>query len=450
MAEEAVLKRVLPHSIEAEQSVIGSMIMNKDAIVTASEILCGDDFYSRQYGIIFDSMVELNDRGEVVDLITLQNKLKEKDLPPEVSSLEFVKELLSMVPTSANVEYYAKIVADKSMLRRLIRVNEDIANKCYAGKDELEILLEDTEKQIFKLIQSRNTGDYVPIRQVVLNAMDKIEQASKTSGTVTGIPTGFIDLDYKTAGMHPSDLILIAARPSMGKTAFVLNIAQHVAFKEKQTVAIFSLEMSKEQLVNRLFSLESRVDAQKLRTGALLDEDWERLIESAGVIGESNLIIDDTPGISISELRSKCRKYKLEHNLSMIIIDYLQLMSGSGRGSESRQQEISDISRSLKSVARELQVPVLALSQLSRAVEQRPDHKPMLSDLRESGAIEQDADVVMFIYRDEYYNADSEKKGTAEIIIAKQRNGPIGSVDLAWLSQYTKFANIERSKFDGQ
>ncbi len=450
MAEEAVLKRVLPHSIEAEQSVIGSMIMNKDAIVTASEILCGDDFYSRQYGIIFDSVVELNDRGEVVDLITLQNKLKEKDLPPEVSSLEFVKELLSMVPTSANVEYYAKIVADKSMLRRLIRVNEDIANKCYAGKDELEILLEDTEKQIFKLIQSRNTGDYVPIRQVVLNAMDKIEQASKTSGTVTGIPTGFIDLDYKTAGMHPSDLILIAARPSMGKTAFVLNIAQHVAFKEKQTVAIFSLEMSKEQLVNRLFSLESRVDAQKLRTGALLDEDWERLIESAGVIGESNLIIDDTPGISISELRSKCRKYKLEHNLSMIIIDYLQLMSGSGRGSESRQQEISDISRSLKSVARELQVPVLALSQLSRAVEQRPDHKPMLSDLRESGAIEQDADVVMFIYRDEYYNADSEKKGTAEIIIAKQRNGPIGSVDLAWLSQYTKFANIERSKFDGQ
>lgn len=450
MAEEAVLKRVLPHSIEAEQSVIGSMIMNKDAIVTASEILCGDDFYSRQYGIIFDSMVELNDRGEVVDLITLQNKLKEKDLPPEVSSLEFVKELLSMVPTSANVEYYAKIVADKSMLRRLIRVNEDIANKCYAGKDELEILLEDTEKQIFKLIQSRNTGDYVPIRQVVLNAMDKIEQASKTSGTVTGIPTGFIDLDYKTAGMHPSDLILIAARPSMGKTAFVLNIAQHVAFKEKQTVAIFSLEMSKEQLVNRLFSLESRVDAQKLRTGALLDEDWERLIESAGVIGESNLIIDDTPGISISELRSKCRKYKLEHNLSMIIIDYLQLMSGSGRGSESRQQEISEISRSLKSVARELQVPVLALSQLSRAVEQRPDHKPMLSDLRESGAIEQDADVVMFIYRDEYYNADSEKKGTAEIIIAKQRNGPIGSVDLAWLSQYTKFANIERSKFDGQ
>ena len=443
MADEAILKRVLPHSIEAEQSVIGSMIMDRDAIVAASEILCGEDFYSRQYGIIFDAMVELNDRAEVVDLITLQNKLKEKDLPPEVSSLEFVKDLLSMVPTSANVEYYAQIVADKAMLRQMIRLNEDIANTCYAGKENLDFILEDTEKRVFKLVQSRTSGDFVPIRQVVLNAMDKIELASKTSGTVTGIPTGFIDLDYKTAGMQPSDLVLIAARPSMGKTAFVLNIAQNVAFKEKKTVAIFSLEMSKEQLVNRLFSLESRVDSQKIRTGDLSDSDWERLIESAGVIGESNLIIDDTPGISISELRSKCRKYKLEHNLSMIIIDYLQLMSGSGRGSESRQQEISEISRSLKAVARELQVPVLALSQLSRAVEQRPDHRPMLSDLRESGAIEQDADVVMFIYRDDYYDKESEKKGIAEIIIAKQRNGPIGTVDLVWLPDYTKFANME-------
>ncbi len=443
MAEEALLKRVLPHSIEAEQSVIGSMIMDKDAIVTASEILRGEDFYSRQYGIIFDAMVELHDQAEVVDLITLQNKLKEKDLPPEVSSLEFVKELLGMVPTSANVEYYAQIVADKAMLRQMIHLNEDIANTCYGGKEPLDFILEDTEKRVFKLVQSRNSGDFVPIRQVVLNAMDKIEQASKTSGNVTGIPTGFIDLDYKTAGMQPSDLVLIAARPSMGKTAFVLNIAQNVAFKEKKTVAIFSLEMSKEQLVNRLFSLESRVDAQKLRTGDLSDGDWERLIESAGVIGESNLIIDDTPGISISELRSKCRKYKLEHNLSMIIIDYLQLMSGSGRGSESRQQEISEISRSLKAVARELQVPVLALSQLSRAVEQRPDHRPMLSDLRESGAIEQDADVVMFIYRDDYYDKDSEKKGISEIIIAKQRNGPIGTVELVWLPEYTKFANME-------
>ena len=306
------------------------------------------------------------------------------------------------------------------------------------------MILESTEKKVFELVQKRNTGEYVPIRQVVMNAMDRIEKASRNQGNVTGIATGFLDLDYKTAGMQPADLVLVAARPSMGKTAFVLNIAQHVAFKLNQTVAIFSLEMSKEQLVNRLFSLESRVDSQHLRTGNLTDMEWEKLIESAGVIGQSNLIIDDTPGISIAELRSKCRKYKMDHDLKMIIIDYLQLMSGGGRGSESRQQEISDISRSLKALARELSVPVVALSQLSRAVEQRPDHRPMLSDLRESGAIEQDADVVMFIYRDDYYNKDTDKKGIAEIIIAKQRNGPIGTVELVWLPDYTKFANMER------
>ncbi len=309
----------------------------------------------------------------------------------------------------------------------------------------MESILEDTEKRVFNLIQRRNTGEYVPIRQIVMNAMDQIERASKNKGNVTGIATGFIDLDYRTAGMQPSDLVLIAARPSMGKTAFVLNIAQHVAFKLNQTVAIFSLEMSKEQLVNRLFSLESKVDAQKLRTGNLSDNDWEKLIETAGIIGKSNLIIDDTPGITISEMRSKCRKYKLDSDLKMIIIDYLQLMSGSGGGrNDSRQQEISDISRSLKALARELGVPVLALSQLSRAVEQRPDHRPMLSDLRESGAIEQDADVVMFIYRDDYYNKDTEKKGIAEIIVAKQRNGPIGTIELVWLPEYTKFANMKK------
>ena len=300
-----------------------------------------------------------------------------------------------------------------------------------------------TEKDIFALLNSRSGGDFVPIRQVVLNALEKIENASKQSGAVTGIPTGFTDLDYRTAGLQPSDLILVAARPSMGKTAFVLNIAQHVAFREAKSVAIFSLEMSKEQLVNRLFSLESRVDAQALRTGNLSDADWEQLIEGAGIIGDSRLIIDDTPGISISEMRSKCRKYKLEQGLDIIIIDYLQLMSGSGRGNESRQQEISDISRSLKGLARELNVPVVALSQLSRAVEQRPDKRPMMSDLRESGAIEQDADVIMFIYRDDYYNKDTELKGISEIIIAKQRNGPIGTVNLAWLPQYTKFGNLE-------
>lgn len=443
-AEEALLKRVLPHNIEAEQSVIGAMIVDREAITVASELICGDDFYSKQYGVVFDAMVELNDEGKPVDPVTLQDRLREKDVPPETSSLEFIAAMVTGLPTSANIKYYANIVAEKATLRKLIRLNEEIANTCYAGKESLEIILEDTEKRVFELVQRRNAGDFVPIRQVVMNAMDKIEKASKNNGNVTGLATGFIDLDYRTAGFQPSDLILVAARPSMGKTAFVLNIAQYMAFKADQTVAIFSLEMSKEQLVNRLFSLESRVDSQHLRTGNLSDAEWEKLIESAGVIGKSNLIIDDTPGISISELRSKCRKYKLEHNLQIIIIDYLQLMSGSGRGSDSRQQEISDISRSLKALARELNVPVVALSQLSRAVEQRPDHRPMLSDLRESGAIEQDADVVMFIYRDDYYNKDTDRKGIAEIIIAKQRNGPIGTIELVWLPDYTKFANLQK------
>ncbi len=441
--EETVLKRILPHSMEAEQSVIGSMIMDREAIVVASELITGDDFYNKQYGILFETMVELNDKGYPVDIVTLQDKLKEKDVPAEVSSLEFVRDLITAVPTSANIKYYANIVAEKATLRRMIRLNEDIANTCYAGKEKLDYILEDTEKRVFQLVQRKNTEDFTPIRQVVMNAMDRVEAASRNKGSVTGIPTGFLDLDYRTAGMQPSDLVLIAARPSMGKTAFVLNIAQHVAFKQNKTVAIFSLEMSKEQLVNRMFSLESNIDAQNLRTGQLNDEEWEKLIETAGVIGKSNLFIDDTPGISVSELRSKCRKLKLEKNLSMIIIDYLQLMSGSGR-SESRQQEISDISRSLKAIARELSVPVLALSQLSRAVEQRPDHRPMMSDLRESGAIEQDADVVMFIYRDDYYNHETEKKDIAEIIIAKQRNGPIGTVELAWIPKYTKFANLQK------
>lgn len=442
--EETLLKRILPHSIEAEQSVIGAMIMDGEAIMVASEIICGDDFYNRQYGVVFDAMTELSDEGKPVDLVTLQDRLREKDVPPEVSSLEFIGSLVTAVPTSANIKYYANIVAEKSTLRKLIRLNEEIASTCYVGKESLEVILEDTEKRVFDLVQRRNTGDFVPIRQIVMNAMDQIERASKNDGNVTGVATGFIDLDYKTAGMQPADLILIAARPSMGKTAFVLNIAEYVAFKLNYTVAIFSLEMSKEQLVNRLFSMESRVDAQRLRTGNLSDMDWEKLIESAGIIGKSNLIIDDTPGINIPALRSKCRKYKLEHNLQLVIIDYLQLMSGSGRNSDSRQQEISDISRSLKALARELKVPVVALSQLSRAVEQRPDHRPMLSDLRESGAIEQDADVVMFIYRDDYYNKDSERKGISEIIIAKQRNGPIGTVELAWLPDYTKFANLQK------
>ena len=387
--------------------------------------------------------MELINEGKPVDLITLQDRLKEKDLPPEISSMEFVAELVASVPTSVNVKYYAEIVSEKAMLRRLIKTTEEITNTCYLGKERTQDIMEETEKKIFDLVQKKNGGDFVPIKQVVLNAIEKIEKSSRTKGSVTGIPTGFMDLDYKMSGFQPSDLILVAARPSMGKTAFVLNIAQYMAFRSGITAAIFGLEMSKEQLVNRLLSLESKVDSQNIRTGNLEDEEWAKLIEGANIIGSSNLIIDDTPGISISELRSKCRKYKLEQNLGVIFIDYLQLMTGSGR-SESRQQEISEISRSLKALARELNVPVVALSQLSRAVEQRPDHRPMLSDLRESGAIEQDADVVMFIYRDDYYNKDSENKNIAEIIIAKQRNGPIGTVNLVWLPNYTKFVNMKK------
>ena len=442
--EEALIKRVMPHNIEAEQSVIGAMLMDKEAIMAASEIITGEDFYQKQYGILFTNMVELFNEGKAVDLVTLQNRLRENGVPEEVSNMGFVRELLSSTMTSANVKYYAEIVYEKSVLRKLIKTNEQIANDCYVGADKLENILEDTEKKIFDIVQRRNTGEFVPINKIVQNSIMRVSAASKLKGNVTGIPTGFIDLDYRTSGMQKSDLVLVAARPSMGKTAFVLNMAQYMAFECNKTVAIFSLEMSSEQLVNRLLAMEARVDAQKLRNGNLEDNDWESLLESAGTVARSHLIIDDRAS-SLAEIRSKCRKFKLEHNLDIVIIDYLQLMSsGSSRSSDSRQQEISDISRGLKRMARELDVPVVALSQLSRAVEQRPDHRPMLSDLRESGAIEQDADVVMFLYRDEYYNKESELKGTAEVIIAKQRNGPIGTVTLAWLPQFTKFANIKK------
>ena len=442
--EEALIKRILPHSVEAEQSVIGSMLMGREAIMTASEILTSEDFYQHQYGIVFDAMVELFNEGKAVDVITLQNRLKEKDVPPGISAMEFVRDLLNAVPTSANVKYYATIVSEKAMLRRLIRLTEEIENTCYLNKDPVEEILDSSEKKLFQLFQQRDSGDMVPIRQVVMETLEGIERASKTKGNVTGLATGFTDLDYKTSGLQNSDLILVAARPSMGKTAFVLNIAEYMAFKQNRSVAIFSLEMSRNQLMNRLFAMESRVNSQNLRTGNLKDDEWGKLIESAGIIGDSNLIIDDTPGISVRELRSKCRKYKLEHGLDIVMIDYLQLMTGGGRNTDSRQQEISDISRSLKALARELNVPVVALSQLSRAVESRTDHRPMLSDLRESGAIEQDADVVMFLYRDDYYHKDSDMKGVAEVIIAKQRNGPIGTINLVWLPDYTKFMNYDK------
>ncbi len=424
--DEAIIKRILPHSIDAEKAVIGSMIMDADAVVAASEMITGDDFYQRQYGILFDAMVELYNEGKPVDVLTLQERLKMKDVPEEFSSIEFISELVSSVPTSANVRHYAQTVSDDATLRRLIRVNEEIANTCYQHRESLDEIMNTTEKRIFDVLQKKSTDEYVPIKDVVLSVIDKIEAAARHKGTVTGLATGFYDLDYKTSGLQPSDLILIAARPSMGKTAFVLNLAQYMCVRNHVPTAIFSLEMSKDQLVNRILSMESKVDSQSMRTGTLQPADWEKLIESAGVISTAPLIIDDTPGISITELRSKCRKYKLENDLGLVIIDYLQLMTGGSRKQESRQQEISEISRSLKALAREINAPVIALSQLSRACETRPDHRPMLSDLRESGAIEQDADVVMFLYRDDYYNKDTDKKNISEVIIAKQRNGPIG------------------------
>ncbi|HBA97313.1 MAG TPA: replicative DNA helicase [Lachnospiraceae bacterium] len=443
MQEEAV-KRIPPHNVEAERAVIGSMIIDADAILIASEMLTADDFYQGQYGIIFSTLSEMYKTGIGADIVTLQDKLREKEVPPELASVEFIGGLIGDVPTSANIKHYAKIVHEKAMLRRLIQITEHISSICYMDRQPINEILDETEKSIFDVLQKRGASSFEPIRDVVLRTLDTIEKAAKQKGHITGLETGFRDLDYKTAGLQKSDLILIAARPAMGKTAFVLNIAEYMALHTKSIIAVFSLEMSKEQLVKRMLSMNSHVDSQKIRTGNLEDDDWDRLVGSVRKIGNSNLVIDDTSGITAQELRSKCRKLKIEKGLDLVIIDYLQLMSGSGRKRrDNRQQEISDISRTLKVMARELDIPVIALSQLSRAVEQRPEKKPMLSDLRESGAIEQDADVVMFLYRDEYYNPDTEEKGVAEVIIAKQRSGPTGSVKLAWLSQYTKFGNLE-------
>ena len=442
--EEVPVNRVMPNSMDAEKAVLGSMLLDKEATATAIEMLEGKDFYSKAYGLVFECMVELFNEGKPIDLVLIQNKLLEKQVPPDITSLDFFRGIMDSVPTSANIKNYSKIVKDKSNLRKLIRVSQDIVNDCYIGEKSVDELFEKTENEIFKLLETKETKDIVPIDEVVLNVLDKIEAASKNSETVTGIPTGFIDLDYKTSGLQPSDLVLVAARPSMGKTAFVLNIVQNITMKKKISCMVFSLEMSAEQLVNRLLSMESNVDSQKLRTGNLNDNDWSSLIAGAVSVGSSTLAIDDTPGISINELRSKCRKMKLERGLDIIIIDYLQLMSGSGKSNVSRQQEISDISRSLKALAREMKAPVIALSQLSRACETRPDHRPMLSDLRESGAIEQDADVVMFLYRDDYYNKDTEHPNEAEVIIAKQRNGAIGTINLVWKPDITKFVNMAR------
>lgn len=440
--EEIQNMRIPPHSIEAEQSVLGSMIMDHDAVIVASEILIPSDFYRPDHAQIFGAIMELYTGGNPIDLITIQDKLVQKGVLEQVGGLAYIAELASSVPTSAHIKQYAKIVQEKSTLRKLIKVSSDITAKSFDGDEPLDNIMNFAEKSIFDVLQNKKTEDFTGIDEIVLTSIEKIEEAHKSKGGITGIETGFIDLDQRTAGLQPSDLILVAARPSMGKTAFSLNIIQTAGIKNKKSVAVFSLEMSKDQLVSRMLCAEAMVDSQKARTGMLEKDDWDRIAQSIPNITNSRIYIDDTPGINVMDMRAKCRRLKMEKGLDLIMIDYLQLMSGVGDGS-SRQQEISDISRSLKALAREMNAPVIALSQLSRACEQRQDHRPMLSDLRESGAIEQDADVVMFLYRDEYYHPDTEKKNVGEVIIAKQRNGPTGTVELVWLGQYTKFANMQ-------
>lgn len=441
--EEMQNMRIPPHSIEAEQSVLGAIIMDHEAVVVASEILRPSDFYRPDHEQIYAAIMELYTSSSPIDLITIQDKLVQKGILEQIGGLNYLAELANTVPTSAHIKQYAHIVEERAVLRRLIKAGNEVIAKSYEGDETINDIMGFAEKQIFDIIQNKHTEDFSHINQVVIESIDKIELAHQTKGGVTGVPTGFIDLDYKTAGLQPSDLILVAARPSMGKTAFALNIIQTAGIKHKKSVAVFSLEMSKDQLVSRMLCAEAMVDSQKARTGALEKEDWDRLARSIPNIASANIFIDDTPGINVMEMRAKCRRLKLEKGLDLIMIDYLQLMSGSSKN-DSRQQEISEISRALKGLAREMNAPVIALSQLSRACEARADHRPMLSDLRESGAIEQDADVVMFLYRDEYYNPDTEKKNVGEVIIAKQRNGPTGTVELIWLGQYTKFANMQK------
>jgi replicative DNA helicase len=438
-----IMGRVPPQSIEAEQSVLGSMLIDREAIAAATEILRKEDFYREAHGEIFDAIVQIYNRSEPVDLITLPEQLKNTNTLEQVGGVVYISQLANIVPSSSNVRHYARIVEGKSLLRKLIKASSLILDKSYEAQEDVNELIELAEKRIFDISQGRSREGFTPIQEVLLEAFDSIEKRFQNKNALTGISTGFHDIDEKTSGLQKSDFILVAARPSMGKTAFALNIAQHAAVKEKVPVAIFSLEMSKEQLIHRMLCSESHIDSQKLRTGNLQEEDWEKLARGMAVLSEAPIFIDDTPGISVMEMRGKCRRLKLEHGLGLILVDYLQLMSSSSK-SESRQQEISEISRSLKALAREMNCPVLALSQLSRAPEARSDHRPILSDLRESGAIEQDADVVMFLYRDEYYFPDTEEKNIGEVNIAKQRNGPTGLVKLVWLGQFTKFVNLEK------
>ncbi|MBB6218734.1 replicative DNA helicase [Anaerosolibacter carboniphilus] len=437
------LGRIPPHNIDAEQSVLGAMILDREAIITASEIIRGDDFYKEAHKEVFEAMIDLYNRNEPVDMVTLSEELSQRQILEAIGGISYLASLSSAVPTTTNVKYYSKIVEEKAILRRLIKASSEILDKGYQAEDELNSILDLAEKNIFNISQSRSQEGFSPIKEILLESFNKIEELYQNKGGITGVTTGFADIDRKTSGLQRSDLILVAARPSMGKTAFSLNLVQNAALKGGASVAVFSLEMSKEQLVQRMLSAESHIEIQKIRNGTLTEDEWPRLAKAMGPLAQAKVFIDDTPGITVMEMKAKCRKLKMEHGLDMVMIDYLQLMSGDGKV-ESRQQEISAISRNLKGLAREMDCPVVALSQLSRAAELRADHRPILSDLRESGAIEQDADIVMFLYRDEYYHPDSEKKNIGEVIIAKQRNGSTGTVELAWLGQFTKFANLEK------
>lgn len=444
--DDAVIKRIMPHSSEAEQSVIGSMLIDNDTISIAAERLTAEDFYQYQYGVIFDAIVSLYNSNVSVDIVTVQNKLKESNVSPELYSIEFISSIVASVPTSANIRSYADIVLDKSILRKTIKATEEISNRCYQDKESPQDIMEDAEKSIFRISQeSRGSGDFVDIADAVVRTVTSIQEASRSKGNVTGIRTGFTDLDYITSGLQRSDLILVAARPAMGKTAFALSMAEYIAVKSKVPTAVFSLEMSDVQLVKRMMAMDASIDLHAINTGDLTGAEWESLIESVQNIAESKLfLIDNLSGLTINDICSKCRKLKLEHDLGLVIIDYLQLIDA-GKRTESRQQEIASISRTLKSLARELNIPIVALSQLNRGVELREDKRPKLADLRESGAIEQDADIVMFLYRDEVYNPSEDNKGKAELIIGKHRNGSTGTVDLAWLAQYTRYANAQYS-----
>lgn len=435
--------RLPPQNIEAEQAVLGAIFLEPSALTLASEILIPEDFYRASHQKIFNAMLKLNDEGKVVDLVTVTEELAAAKLIEDTGGVSYLSELAGSVPTAANIEYYARIVEEKSLLRRLIRTATEIASDGYAREDEVEALLSEAEKNILAVAQRKNAGAFHNIKDVLVRTYDNIEQMHQNAGEITGLETGFIELDRMTAGFQRNDLIIVGARPSVGKTAFALNIAQNVAQKTGENIAIFSLEMGAEQLVMRLLCAEGNIDAQRLRTGTLTDDDWGKLTMAMGSLSNTGIFIDDTPGVRISDIRSKCRRLKQEHGLGMILIDYLQLILGSGRAGENRQQEVSEISRSLKQLARELQVPVIALSQLSRGVEQRQDKRPMMSDIRESGSIEQDADIVAFLYRDDYYDKESENKNIIEIIIAKQRNGPTGTVSLAFVKEYNKFVNLE-------